>query len=206
MITLIEKQASTSNNFATKKLDLNQIYQCNWRREKKKCNVVKPQLWQWQSDRQAFPDAMWPRFKSSSSQRSLPFLWTCIRKKQWLTQTLGPSDESFQLYCHDIRIIVSTGVGFRVLLLAFLLKWVPRNDSSACYPQTKADFTVLACHCAVVRKSGTMMMISIWGLSDSVWPSWRSQAVCICVYRGRRSRFSLLCGTMIKILKNPKSV
>lgn len=35
MITLIEKQASTSNNFPTKKLDLNQIYQCNWRREKK---------------------------------------------------------------------------------------------------------------------------------------------------------------------------
>lgn len=59
--------------------------------------------------------------------------------------------------------------GFKGSPVCIPIQLTPQVWLTDLLPPDGADFTVLACQCAVVGKSGGMLL-SIWGLSDSVSP------------------------------------
>lgn len=85
---------------------------------------VKPQTQQRPSDRRACDRSTWSHLKSPSSRRGVPFLCTCF--KTTMTNTDGGRIKwvIWVVWPWHIHIIVSAGVGFRGLLLAFLSSWL----------------------------------------------------------------------------------
>lgn len=92
-------------------------------------------------------------FKSSSSQRGIPFIYT-YHSRQWLTQMVNKSNESLGPCGPDIRITVSAAERFRGLLLSFR----PTGWLTGLLPQTRQ--TLLAWFLpAVAGKAGRPLRI-----------------------------------------------
>lgn len=125
----------------------------------------------------------WSHFRSSSSRPGIPFPMAA-RWDERMTNTDGEHIKwvIWVVWPWHTHIIVSAAAAFRGLLLSFLSNRLPSMTHRLVRPG-EADFTVLACHCAVVGKSGSVCS-AFWGLTASRQP--------VCVHVVRLCRLSRL--------------